>query len=117
MWKRALIAIGATILVGVLLLFCAIFWIAGKVATADDARTSNIIREEFINASTNIVTGKQMKIYSSPRRAATRLFVYGDLSVKEAQALQSLAVQISQNNSNRPVNIEFHKEIPESINK
>jgi hypothetical protein len=111
--KRALLIIGTTILVGVLLFFCVVVWIAGKVATSDDARASNIIREEFINASINIVIGKQMKFFSSPGRAATCLFVYGDLTVKEEQALQILAVQTSQNNSNRPVSIEFHKEIPD----
>jgi hypothetical protein len=110
--KRVLLAIGTTILVGVLVFFCVVVWMASKVATADDAPASNIIREEFINASTNIIIGKQMKIVSSPRRAATCLFVYGDLTVKEEQALQALAVQTSQSNSNRPVSIEFHKEIP-----
>jgi hypothetical protein len=109
-------AIAGAFLIAVVLFFCVLILIAKNVATIEDARASNAIREEFIIASTNMVANKQMKIISSPRHGSTRLFIYGDLSGKEEQTLQALAVQISEENSNRPVNIEFRKEISQGTN-
>ena len=109
-------AIAGAFLIAVVLFFCVLILIAKNVATIEDARASNAIREEFIIASTNMVANKQMKIISSPRHGSTRLFIYGDLSGKEEQILQTLAVRISEKNSNRPVDIEFRKEISQGTN-
>jgi hypothetical protein len=106
---------GAAVLVGAILLLCILIWVASNVVTGEDARASYMIHEEFTDASTNIVTGKKLVITSSPRHTETCLYVYGDLSVKEVQALQVLAVQISKNNNNRPVIVRFRSEIPERL--
>jgi hypothetical protein len=102
--------------IGIILFFSFSALVASKVPTANDARASSKIFEEFTGASTNIVNNKRLEIRFSPRRRATRLIVYGKVSTVEQQALNELAIKISQNNSNRPISIEFREEVQQGTN-
>ena len=111
--RRAILwAVGS----GIILFFCFTALVASKVPRADDARASSKILDEFTSASTNVVNNKRIEIRFSPRRGATQLIVYGDVSTGEQQALNELAIKISQNNSNRPISVEFRKEVQQGTN-
>jgi len=104
------------IVIGLILLYGLFQLIVSRIPGANDRFVSSQIYKEFAAASTNMITGKQLKIAFLPRRGATRLFVYGDLSANEEATMKLLAVQISQNNSNRPISLEFRKEVQPGTN-
>jgi hypothetical protein len=91
-------------------------WVGKNVATIDDVHASGKIRDEFSAAIMKIAITNQLRVSSSPRHKSTHLYIFGNLSTNEEQALQAIAMKISQNNSNRPITVEFKKEIQQGTN-
>ena len=102
--------------VSIILFFGFSLFVANRVPRIEDAEATYKILEEFRLASTNMIADKQIRTTSNPRRGATRLYIYGNLSTGEEKALNELAVKISHNNSNRPISVEFRAEVQQGTN-
>jgi hypothetical protein len=92
LWKRTrVIALIALIMIG------AFLWFLRGIPTIEDSYDSSMIRTAFIAAAkTNILANIQVEITCRPARRGTTLFIRGDLSKQQKQALRILADQIKQ---------------------
>jgi hypothetical protein len=109
MWKKILffllmivaVLAGGLILIGALMVF--------TVPSAEDARVSQSIYNNFVEAAkTNISTNTQVSFISSPKRGETQIIITGNLSKDEERVLQAIAENI-QTNRNRKIGIIFRR--------
>jgi hypothetical protein len=79
------------------------------VATAQDARVSEQIRSEFVQAiRTDDLADGHLTVISSPRRNGTFIIVAGGaLTEKEKESLAVQAKEIARKHNNRAVTIVF----------